>query len=350
MSTHMLSIVRAGLACPIGLRSDAALAAMRAGLDSFITSDEVPDATVSRLSILSPETSRLNRMLALMRYALEEVLEKPPAKWPESIPLFMALPEREVGATYDEARLIHLLQEAVMALTGANAAFTEATTARKGRAGIFTALLHANSALAQSRVPFALVGAIDSLVDPETVLKLDHEGLLLGLRNLDGRIPGEAAAFFLVSSTNTLRNDTILAHIHAIETDHEPESFDQFNRGKAINHAYGLTRLFQRLSRAFSGQASAVVTGGSCEGYWGREFSYAYLRNVDIMPEPLNHKATGNDIGDAGAAAGAVAIHQALSEFKPRPGSTQCALQNALIYDISDQGALGGLALFPAKG
>lgn len=348
MTGPTLSIVRKGLACPLGLRSAAALAAMRAGVTRFENVDEASDVTVSRLSRIPAEAARLDRMLALSTYALQETLEQLPGALPATIPTLLSLPDPHSGAPYDEGELITSLQATVKALTGAEAVLPASGVKPEGRAGIFTALQLARSVLQQGDFPFALVGAVDSLVDPRTVAMLESQGLLLGENNMDGRIPGEAAAFFVVALPTAIPKAQPIAHIMAVELDTEPASFALSYSGKAINRAEGLARLFRRL-HTFSGRVDAVVAGQSCESFWGREFSYAYLRNVDMMPEPLFHKTTAFSVGDVGAAAGAVAIHQALGEFQPQPSWTQRPRQSALVYDASDHGALGGLTLVPSQ-
>jgi len=345
----VLSIARAGLACPVGLRSAPALAAMRAGVSRFATPDERPEVTVCRLSTVPDIADRSERMCTLLGHAIDEVLEDRPGRWPDELPLFVSLPSPGLGGVVDEAGVIDMVRRKVVAATGARLHAPPSAMVREGRSGIFGALHQAATILPRSRFPLALIVAVDSLVDPVSLAELSRERLLLEPpRNLDGRIPGEGAAVFLVGLPNVLPRAEALGHVQAIEIDHDPASFMGFHRGTALNRAHGLARVFRRLGGAFPGRANVVVSGQPSEGYWGRELSYAYLRNVALMPEPFVHIGTGVEVGDAGAAAGGIAIHRALGELAPHWCRGVPGLGNALVYGVSDDGRMGALALFSA--
>ncbi len=348
MNASTLAIIRGGLCCPVGLRSATALAAMRAGVTRTVVPDDRPDATVCRLSVVPDEASRAERMDALLQHALREAFERPPGRWPPSIPLFMSLPSSVGGVAVDETRLLGAVRAEVSSLTGSELVFDTASAVREGRAGIFTALHQARVTLPRSPFPLALIVAVDSLADPTTLAALGDQRLLLEDPNLDGRIPGEAAAVFLVAPATTIPRTEVLALIAAIETDHDATGFAEFHQGQSLNRGHGLTRVMQRLASAFRGRADTVVTGQPSEGYWGRELSYAYLRNVPLMPEPFHHRTPGTEIGDAGAAAGGVALHRALGELRPT-GRAAAPRRSALVYAVSDEGHIGGLALFPPQ-
>jgi len=104
--------------------------------------------------------------------------------------------------------------------------------------------------------------------------------------------------------------------------------------------------LFHELGAGFTGSVDAVVSAQSIEGFWGRELSYAYLRNVEFMPEPFYERAVGSECGDTGAAAGAVALVRAIDGLYAHPGAR--ARDSALVYGVSDHGAVGGCVLVPA--
>ena len=70
---NALWINAVGMACPVGLYSAAALAAMRAGVTQFEFDDEI-DLSISKSSCLEPGASRTQRTLALMEIAFAEML------------------------------------------------------------------------------------------------------------------------------------------------------------------------------------------------------------------------------------------------------------------------------------
>ena len=63
------------------------------------------------------------------------------------------------------------------------------------------------------------------------------------------------------------------------------------------------------------------------------------------MPEPLRFVQTGVEIGDAGAAAGAIAVVRGLSEFEP--SSWRVVPASVLAYAIDDRGHAGVALLMP---
>jgi 3-oxoacyl-[acyl-carrier-protein] synthase-1 len=170
--------------------------------------------------------------------------------------------------------------------------------------------------------------------------------LLLNPLQPDGRIPGEAAACFVVAAQGAVQSSQTTALITTLSTEHESESFLSAHAGTSgPMQAHGLTRLFRALAPAFTSRAGVVVSGQSIEGFWGRELAYAYLRNASVMPEPFVHISTAYEIGDAGVAAGAVAIGRAVDVLHPRRTPHGATPRTALVFDVSDAGFIGGAAL-----
>lgn len=340
MRDSMLSIAGASLVCPLGLYSQAALAAMRAGISRFERLDE-PEATVSRLARVAPTATRGERMIALTRYALSEIGKSIKQYKLYSLPVFLALPEKDSSARYDELALIDVLKQELIAHAELQPVLPFECVSFCDRAGLFRALNRAARFLQQEHYPAALVGGIDSLVDPETLSELAARGCLLGGTNLDGRIPSEAAGFFLVQPPQYRGPHPALARILAVEEDQDLKPYSQVQAGEALTNAEGLTRVFHRLSRFYQARTDGVFSAQPGEGFWGREFSYAYLRNAALMPEPLRMESVGSEIGDTGAAAGGVALLRAIASFCPPKWSCQPACASALVYGSSDSGAIG---------
>lgn len=340
MGRSILNIAGMSLACPLGLYSKAAVAAMRAGISRFERLDEL-NVTISRLAALEPAASRGERMGALIRYAITETCQGMRECRLPCLPVFLALPEDGSGAAFDDQTLMGALKHELFSRTGLQLLLPSTGVTRRGRAGLFTALKSAARFLHQEDVPVALVGAVDSLVDPHTLLELAARGRLQGRANLDGRIPSEAAGFFLVEPSQSRGRSCSLAQVVVVEEEQDPASFCRVQAGDALNSAQGLTQIFRRLRQTFPARADGIFSAQPGEGFWGREFSYAYLRNVALMPEPLRMESVGADIGDAGAAAGAVALLRAITSLHPPKWSHHRALTSALVYGISDSGAIG---------
>jgi 3-oxoacyl-[acyl-carrier-protein] synthase-1 len=341
--TATIVITRAALACPLGLCRRPAVATMRSGLVVFEADELDTDATVSRTSTLAPDLTRIQRIAALMAHALHELTTTVSHEgWREPLPVFIVLP------TLDPASLDWLLASVRTALgqrLGVQVLLTRESVIPDSRAGMFTALRWAAQVLAERRFPRIALLAADSLVDPETVRALDRAGLLLGPSNRDGRVPGEGAAALLVEPADRSNRGSRLASLVSLDEIRGADSFERVRTGQQVNIAESLAQLFGRIAAEFPERTDLVVSGQPSESHWGRELSYAYLRNVGLMPEPMRVVQTGVEIGDAGAAAGAIAIVRGLSEFEP--SSWRMAPATVLAYAVADDGHAGAALLMP---
>src|SRR5690606_2745134 len=135
------------------------------------------------------------------------------AELPPATPVLLALPERHGDAEVDARALSEVIRAELVALAGVQPIFPRGGVTRRGRAGVFAALDRAGELLRRGEHRLALVGAVDSLVDPATVRQLSDRGLLLSRANLDGRIVGEAAGFLLVERPGAAGERAPLAHV-----------------------------------------------------------------------------------------------------------------------------------------
>jgi 3-oxoacyl-[acyl-carrier-protein] synthase-1 len=207
-----------------------------------------------------------------------------------------------------------------------------------GRAGFFEALVAARADLRSGRAgPLALVGAVDSLCDEDSLRAIAEAGLHLGPENPDGRIPGEAAGFVVVARPGAAEAASrgALGVVLGAELGLEPLPFVQ----PTPSMADGLTQVFRTLSQdpvAGARRMDAVLTCQPGEAFWPTEFSRAYLRNAGLMPEPLRVNTAGEYLGDAGAGAGPVMLGAALYW-----ASRQAEPSRTLVYGCSDGGRIG---------
>ena len=321
-----------GLACPLGLHARSALAAMRAGISRFAEVDGFvgPGGPVraSRLAQISPDSSRVARATMLARHAVREAAGRTAAP----VACFLALPDPMFGPRIDPDRLLHDLADD---LNGLRLVLHPPGAGATGRAGVFTALTAALHWLDGGTERRALVGGIDSLVDLETLDALAADDRLLGATNLDGAIPGEAAAFVLLGGPSASTRPQPGARIVALATGHDARPRDRADA--TIDPADGLTAVFRQLRAAFPHRVDRVHAGITGQTRFGREFSFAYLRNAPLLPEPLHCEPLGQALGDVGAAAGAVSLVQAVASLGPG--------EHALVYASSDDGGIGAAVL-----
>jgi 3-oxoacyl-[acyl-carrier-protein] synthase I len=334
-----------GLACPVGLRSRPALAAMDAGITRFVERDDVTHADgsvkASMLGLLDPQQSRAERITWLARHALDEALAGL-GHVAGPLPCLLALPARDVGPRIDAGALQRAFADAHTG-TGARVQVVVASQRplEDGRAGVFQALEAALALLALGREPLVLVGGVDSLVDPATLAALAARNRLLGRTNFDGIIPGEGAAFVLLGHPSAVARQHTLALVRGNAVAREPRPFSAAE--PIVSTSAGLTSVFRTLLAAVGERVDEVFAATTGEGYFGREFAHAYLRNAALMPEPLRHTPLSSALGDAGAAAGAIALVQAIARLGPHgPGNRAGPGRLCLAYGSSDGGLVGG--------
>jgi 3-oxoacyl-[acyl-carrier-protein] synthase-1 len=326
MRRALAHVIAVGLACPVGLYSRAALAAMRAGVVRFMEVDEVDSVDSARASMLAslPRGSTRTERAAMFARAVREALSGFDEPGARSLPCFLALPEPAVGARIDVEALTRALEAPVP--------LHVARVLEDGRAGIFAALEAALAVLARGEERFVLVAGVDSLVDPQTLGELAESGRLLGPSNLDGIIPGEGAACVLLCDPNRTPRRQVFAQIVAAAVAREP--LPVHAASDRISPAEGLSAVFGALRGDGDGRVDQVFAGTTGQSFFGREFTRAYLQNEALMPEPLRCEQLSHALGDVGAAAGAISLVQAIASLS--------TLRTSLAYASSDNGLVGG--------
>jgi hypothetical protein len=114
--------------------------------------------------------------------------------------------------------------------------------------------------------------------------------------------------------------------------------------GAAPASAAGLTEVFASLRARWDGRVGEVVAAQSTERFWATELSTAYLRNIELMPEPMRVRHLANVLGDCGAAAFTLGVSWALSDFDDDRHGREGA-RSALVVSSSDAGLVGAALL-----
>ncbi|MCA9689917.1 MAG: hypothetical protein KC636_09935, partial [Myxococcales bacterium] len=169
-------------------------------------------------------------------------------------------------------------------------------------AAFLVALADACAAVAAGRCGQAVVGGVDSRCAPEVVTELAADERLLGPDNRDGLLPGEAAVF--VTLERAERGRERAPAVLGVATADEPASFDSGD----VNLSTGLSAAFAALRARVDRRVDLVISAQTGETCWAREFSAASLRHAPLMPEPLRTAIVARSFGDAGAAAGGLAL------------------------------------------
>jgi 3-oxoacyl-[acyl-carrier-protein] synthase-1 len=337
MSTPLAAVIGAGVCCSLGLDLESSLAAVEAGMSRMVETVPGSDdpAVVAALELLALDTARGRRIHWLAGAAYLDLVRRFPDWKKVDLPLIIVGPERH--ADHDVPRdfmITHLRELSEVAIPRPVPQFWWSG----GRGGWFAALEHA-IALLHGGAPLILLGAVDSDCDPNSLRRLVRRNALLGKRNPGGRIPGEAAVFVMLARPDVPRQIRARpwAWIRACSTASEPRHFMQ----PRSTLGEGLTALFGRLRETHVGwRADVVYSCQPSENFWGREFIMAYLRNPELIPEPLRFEKLCQELGDCGAASPALQL-----AFAGHRCSRGDALARALIYGESDDGALGACLL-----
>jgi hypothetical protein len=147
----------------------------------------------------------------------------------------------------------------------------------------------------------------------------------------EGTIPAEAAVFALIVRAN----DEILLPTSVLL---EATAYARGQPFSAVDRitADALAGVFRSLRERSVTRVDRVVAAHSGEGYFGRSFTHAYLREVEIMPEPLEVDIPASSVGDVGAGVGVLALAVAMYRLAADPDKHACG--RVLVYSESDSG------------
>ena len=327
-SAAPVSIVGFAGCSSLGYSLRSTLAAMGASLSNFSdTGIKTPFGTaVMAASLFDRNLPRIERLRALASIALVDLQELMAAAGISQAPLMLGLPS-DLDDDEDAVIRGELAQSSLVA--------GEASWFPYGRASTFPALTEALDLIERGAHPCVVVGGIDSLCSLHTVDRLVQFGRVLG-PHTEGTIPGEAAVFALlarsdhpaVDPTSTVRLQVVAQHRSSVPfTKRDRVSGDDL---ATVFHALREQVGAQRVER--------VIAAHSGEGYFAHSFAHAYLREVELMPEPLDLDLIADCAGDVGAAAGTLGLAFAMYRMVTQP---RRAPERALVYSESDTGEIG---------
>jgi 3-oxoacyl-[acyl-carrier-protein] synthase-1 len=325
------SIVGFAACTSLGYSLESSLAAMGAGLSNF-TDTNVPNEfghPAVAASLLDADTVRGARLAALARHGLGDTGSLVSRHGLRNLPLLIGVPS---DLSSEEQDVLRIALEEKPSPIGNIAWFPQ------GRASTFTALAKGIGLLARRSERFVLIGGIDSLCAPAQVHSLVKAGRVLSPLT-EGPIPGEAAAFALLARTDdSIVDPTTSVRLEAIAVEHATTPFTEAR----VVSADGLAAAFRSFRNGRAKRVQRVIAAHSGEGYFGRSFAHAYLREIEVMPEPLTVELIADRLGDVGAAAGilGLAFGVYLMVKDRREGNGRF-----LAYSESDTGEIGAAIL-----
>lgn len=187
----------------------------------------------------------------------------------------------------------------------------------EGRLGLFSALEQASSELTAGRLDFAIVGAIDSLLDGQRLYDLVTANKVKTVDCPLGLIPGEAACFILLQCKQNVGDDQ-----RSVELVLYPPARVQFSQEMKLEFVPSGQSLGKTIGEALHNAGTGAGELGTIfSDLTGSEFRAKDLASALIM---LSNSYKLNDwtqevpaatFGDTGAASGLLALCLAVRAF-----------------------------------
>lgn len=256
-------------------------------------------------------TSKQIRTLRLATSALKEATMSLPEI--EKIPLYLGVAQQlpDHPEPFEHGFFKQLSLQTDVAFNTA-----ESFLLPHGRSAGLFALNEGMDAIFSGRHPYAIVGGIDTYVDLYLLGTLDMQERILGSHVMDGFIPGEGAAFLVITTMDRARSDRLspLALLTTVAEDHEEGHLysDKPYRGDGLANA--LAQLFQ--PSGINEPIKEVFTSMNGENHWAKEWGVAYIRNQSSFDPKHRFHHPADSIGDTGAASGVISINLATIGMK----------------------------------
>lgn len=348
-----LGIISVGLCTPLGLDRETTVREIAAGSDRFeetsVTDAAGAPVRACALSLLPRGATRTERMMVMAWTALDEPLAAAAQLGVVHLPFALGLPEPSGEGHVDVDAVVEAIHERAAAF-GITLTLVPGGVRLEGRAAWFGAVRSVVSCMS-SEQPFALVGAVDSRCDTSSLVHLASTGATLGSTNVQGMIPGEGAGFVLVSTSTGSPSGQPWPRLRAVATGSEAVPFVRSRERPSLS--MGLTAVMSALRsdlRADPLRPERVLSCQTDASFWGTELVRAYLRNVDVFPEPLRIDLLSEALGDAGAAAAVIQLAVALHAAPDVGDGPSEDRRRALVYGCADTGPVGACCIECPRG
>jgi len=329
---------------PLGADLEMVKTAIDAGISSYqqcalLGDDEaliqfspVPDDALkvdipSALPGMSPPQIRL---LRLATFALADLAPQLPQT---PLPLFLAGPQ----LYYQHTALNRAFIKRLAKSAGITLDINNSRCINTGRAGVIEAIATAFKYFDATHTHHVLIGGIDSFYDPRTLEILQRNRRLSGNKSFDGFVPGEGAAFLLLTSPHApeaIRNKSLLT-LHEPATVYEPGHL----LSKAPYTAEALASVFQQAMATTDAPINTIYSSENGEMHYTKELGVATLRQQHRMDAQYKTHRPTEYFGDLGAAFAPVAIGLASTTINTQPEMA------TLVYASSDGGSRAALCL-----
>jgi 3-oxoacyl-[acyl-carrier-protein] synthase I len=325
-----IAIIASGMVTGVGLSSPASCAAIRCAIDNFsetrfmdregewISGSQVP---------LELPWRGLSKLVHMIVPAVRECLAHTGNANPETIPLFLAVAEKERPGRLDG--LDDQLLDDVQSELGFRF-HPRSTVIAGGRVAGALALTHARELIYEEHLPLCLVAGTDSFLASYTLAAYEEKNRLLTSQNSNGFIPGEAGAAVLVglptngkSVTGSRKPRIAELLLLGIGTGVEKATIDSEEPLRADGMAQAFRTAFADAERTFA-EVDYRITDCNGEQYWFKEATLAMTRTMRVRKAQFEIWHPVDCIGEVGAAiapcALGVALAAARKDYAPGPG------------------------------
>lgn len=297
MSTAV--VVKVGAQTALGVNAQQSGFMLRSGLPAMAEAplaDASGDAiTMSFLPTLEPLLVGPERLVALARGPFEEA--SLPIAGMAQVAVHIALDEG-YAEVEEAARLLEAMVRSMFPAA-------EVKVEPRGEAGLGALLPVAMIALHARQWKAVVLGGVHSDYDPRAIAELEASGRLFSRANLDARIPGEVAAFFVLMEPEVAARSGLepLARVVGVGVGRERAAPEN---DVPAYEAFGLTTAVRTAT-------APVVSAGQTIGWmWTdltgemrrlNEWQSVFVRSQEVLGDPYFIDAPAQRIGYLGAAA-----------------------------------------------
>ena len=304
-----ICVVGVGAATSIGRTAPTSAAAVRAGISSFADHPYMIDQhgdpfVVAMASYLRDDLNFEQRLSELALPAAREALSSLnfSSRRFDPIPLLVGLPSIRPGIPQE---LTSRLSEQLGQLTKNGCIVSPTHMILAGHSAGLMAIEVGSGMIQSRKATFCLVGGVDSYIDPDTLEWLESGEWLHRPDNAYGFIPGEAAGFCLLCSTEDASRYglPVLSRLVAIATAHENKRIT----AQEICIGEGLSKSVMQVVRSLHYSGAFIdytICDQNGERFRAEEFGFMLARTSKHFADPADYLAPADCWGDVGAASG----------------------------------------------
>ena len=304
-----ICVVGVGATTPVGQRASSSASAVRAGIAGFADHPYLIDRdgdplVVASAPFLDEYTEVGNRFIELLLPAAQEAFNplRKTLQGRYSIPAIVGIPPTRPGLPTDlvqglTARLENVIQNGCRV--------SEIQLIPSGHSAGLMAIEAGWRKIQNGRADFCLVGGVDSYLDPDTLEWIEECEQLHTASNAWGFIPGEAAGFCLLTSSENAKryNLTVLGQFIAVATAHE----NNLIKTETVCIGQGLSQAVTQVLQSLSSNERTIdytICDLNGEPYRADEFGFMIARTSDRFIDATDFLSPADCWGDIGAASG----------------------------------------------